>query len=94
MNLATTPLSWNGCLSALRLDRWMMGELGPEDAESVGAHVAGCAACSAAVAGMRGVREEVRALPLPPPARAPRRSGAARRSPPRAWAWRWRPGWS
>jgi hypothetical protein len=66
MNLATTPLSWNGCLSALRLDRWMMGELGPDDGESVGAHVAACAACSAAVAGMRGVREEVRALPLPP----------------------------
>jgi anti-sigma factor RsiW len=66
MNLATTPLSWNGCLSALRLDRWMMGELGPDDGETVSVHVAGCAACSAAVAGMRGVREEVRALPLPP----------------------------
>ncbi|MGZ6099479.1 MAG: hypothetical protein ACXWLL_13870 [Myxococcaceae bacterium] len=66
MNLATTPLSWNGCLSALRLDRWMMGELGAEDAETVGAHVSSCATCGAAVAGMRGVREEVRALPLPP----------------------------
>jgi len=65
MNLATTPLSWNSCLSALRLDRWMMGELASTDAESVGAHVAACAACSTAVAGMRGVREEVRALPLP-----------------------------
>ncbi len=66
MNLATTPLSWNACLSALRLDRWMMGELGPADAETVGTHVSACAACSAAMAGMRGVREEVRALPLPP----------------------------
>src|SRR5262249_31376017 len=28
-------------------------------------HLSACAACSAAVAGMRGVREEVRALPLP-----------------------------
>jgi len=65
MNLATTPLSWNSCLSALRLDRWMMGELASTDAESVGTHVAACAACSTAVAGMRGVREEVRALPLP-----------------------------
>ncbi|HZJ54141.1 MAG TPA: DUF4384 domain-containing protein [Myxococcaceae bacterium] len=65
MNLATTPLSWNACLSALRLDRWMMGELGAADAETVGAHVSSCAACSAAVAGIRGVREEVRALPLP-----------------------------
>lgn len=66
MNLTATPLSWNTCLSALRLDRWMMGELAAEDAETVGTHVSGCASCSAAVAGMRGVREEVRALPLPP----------------------------
>jgi hypothetical protein len=65
MNLADTPLSWNACLSARRLDRWMMGELGAADAETVGTHVSACAACSAALAGMRGVREEVRALPLP-----------------------------
>jgi hypothetical protein len=66
MNLTATPLSWNACLSALRLDRWMMGELDATDAETVGTHVASCATCSTAVAGMRGVREEVRALPLPP----------------------------
>lgn len=66
MNLAATPLSWNSCLSALRLDRWMMGELAAADAEGVGTHVSACAACSAAVAGMRGVREEVRTLALPP----------------------------
>jgi hypothetical protein len=65
MNLAATPLSWNACLSGLRLDRWMMGELDTTDAEIVGTHVSSCAACSAAVAGIRGVREEVRALPLP-----------------------------
>jgi hypothetical protein len=65
MNLATTPLSWNACLSALRLDRWMMGELDAVESETVGTHVSGCTACSTAVAGMRGVREEVRALPLP-----------------------------
>ena len=65
MNLTATPLSWNACLSALRLDRWMMGELGAADAETVGTHVSSCATCSAAVAGIRGVREEVRALPLP-----------------------------
>ena len=65
MNLATTPLSWNACLSALRLDRWMMGELDATEAETVGSHVGSCATCSTAVAGMRGVREEVRALPLP-----------------------------
>lgn len=83
MNLATTPLSWNACLSSLRLDRWMMGELGPADAETVGTHVSACAACSAAVSTMRGVREEVRAFPLPPalvhgpPARRPVRALAA-----------------
>ena len=65
MNLAATPLSWNACLSSLRLDRWMMGELDAADAETVGTHVSSCAACSAAVAGIRGVREEVRARPLP-----------------------------
>jgi len=65
MNLATTPLSWNACLSALRLDRWMMGELDSTDAESVGTHVGACAACSTALAGIRGVREEVHTLPLP-----------------------------
>ena len=65
MNLATTPLSWNACVSALRLDRWMMGELDASDTETVGTHVSSCAACSTALAGMRGVREEVRALPLP-----------------------------
>jgi len=65
MNLAATPLSWNACLSALRLDRWMMGELDAAEAESTGTHVSSCAACSTALAGMRGVREEVRALPLP-----------------------------
>ncbi|HEY1333126.1 MAG TPA: DUF4384 domain-containing protein [Myxococcaceae bacterium] len=65
MNLATTPLSWNACVSALRLDRWMMGELDATDTETVGTHVSSCASCSTALAGMRGVREEVRALPLP-----------------------------
>jgi hypothetical protein len=65
MNLAATPLSWNACLSALRLDRWMMGELDAADTESIGIHVSSCAACSTSLAGMRGVREEVRALPLP-----------------------------
>ena len=80
MNLAATPLSWNACLSSLRLDRWMMGELDTADAETVGTHVSACAACSAALAGMRGVREEVRALPL----RAALAGVAPRRRVPRA----------
>jgi Domain of unknown function (DUF4384) len=65
MNLAATPLSWNACLSALRLDRWMMGELDATDAETVGTHLSSCSTCLSAVAGIRGVREEVRTLPLP-----------------------------
>jgi hypothetical protein len=44
----------------------MMGELEPADAESIRAHVSLCAGCSTALAGMRGVREELRSLPLPP----------------------------
>jgi hypothetical protein len=65
MNLAATPLSWNACLSALRLDRWMMGELEAADTETVGTHVSSCSTCLSAVAGIRGVREEVRTLPPP-----------------------------
>ena len=65
MNTLTLP-PWTACLSALRLDRWMMGELEAADAESVRAHVTACAGCSTALAGMRGVREELRTLPLPP----------------------------
>src|SRR5262249_62347117 len=65
ISLAAPPPSGTPCPSALRLDRWMMGELGAADSENVGTPVSTCAACSAAVAGMRGVREEVRALPLP-----------------------------
>lgn len=66
MNLSLAFPPWTACFSALRLDRWMMGELDPADAESIRAHLTTCAGCSTAVAGMRGVREELRSLPLPP----------------------------
>ena len=66
MNLELALPPWTACLSALRLDRWMMGELEPTDAETVRTHVTACAGCSTALAGMRGVREELRTLPLPP----------------------------
>jgi hypothetical protein len=65
MNLAIDPPLWPACLSAFRLDRWMMGELPAPDAEAVKTHLAGCSTCTETVAGMRAVREEVRALPLP-----------------------------
>jgi hypothetical protein len=74
--------AWTACFSALRLDRWMMGELDPTDAESIRLHLATCAGCSTAVAGMRGVREELRSLPLPPALAAPRVSWKPRA----AWA--------
>jgi hypothetical protein len=65
MNPAIDPPLWPACLSAFQLDRWMMGELPPPDAETVREHLAGCPTCTEAVAGMRTVREEIRALPLP-----------------------------
>jgi Putative zinc-finger/Domain of unknown function (DUF4384) len=65
MNLAVDPPLWPACLSAFRLDRWMMGELPPPDAQAVKEHLAGCATCTETVAGMRAVRDEVRILPLP-----------------------------
>lgn len=65
MNLAIDPPLWPACLSAFRLDRWMMGELPPPDAESVKEHLSGCPTCTETVTGMRTVREEVRTLPLP-----------------------------
>jgi len=70
MNLELALPPWTACLSALRLDRWMMGELEPADADTVRAHVTTCAGCSTALAGMRGVREEMRSLPLPPALRS------------------------
>ena len=42
-----------GCLSDLRVDRWLAGDLGAADEESARAHAAGCAACAARVARFR-----------------------------------------
>jgi anti-sigma factor RsiW len=64
--------AWPACISALRLDRWMAGELGPAEAEEVRAHVAGCARCTSAVKSLAAARDEVRLPPLltlPAPAR-------------------------
>src|SRR5262249_22024847 len=95
MNTLTLP-PWTACLSALRLDRWMMGELEAADAESIRAHVTACAGCSTALAGMRGVREELRSLPLPPPLLSHPPPGGSRAPPTVRWGWPWprRPSWS
>lgn len=72
--------AWPACLSALRLDRWMAGELDPADSHEVRAHVEGCARCARAVESRRAAREEP--LPplriaAPPPRRARLRAGVA-----------------
>lgn len=81
----STPLanaSWPACLSALRLDRWTAGELRPAEAETVRAHVAGCARCRAASEWLREAKETaalppMRALLAPPTPRPPRIRGLA-----------------
>jgi Domain of unknown function (DUF4384)/Putative zinc-finger len=64
MNLAIDPPLWPACLSAFRLDRWMMGELPAPDAETVREHLAGCPTCTETLTSMRTIREEIRVLPL------------------------------
>jgi anti-sigma factor RsiW len=62
MGTAFADQAWRACLSALRLDRFLAGELPPRDADEVRAHLASCARCSEASAELRKGREE----PLPP----------------------------
>ena len=38
---ALAAAGWQACTSALRLDRWMLGELGQSDSDEVRAHVKG-----------------------------------------------------
>lgn len=57
---------WPACLSALHLDRFVLGELDDAAAEEVRAHLKSCTRCSEAVESMRP-REplpELRAVPL------------------------------
>ncbi|HWE24601.1 MAG TPA: zf-HC2 domain-containing protein [Myxococcales bacterium] len=44
---------WPACLSALHLDRWLMGELSQGEADAVLAHVSGCERCRRTVEAMR-----------------------------------------
>jgi hypothetical protein len=64
MNTLLANAAWPACLSALRLDRWMAGELGPAEAEDVRAHVDGCARCTSAVESIAGERDRARLPPL------------------------------
>src|SRR5882724_8822889 len=74
--MTTRParLIWPACLSALHLDRFLMGELTGAAAEQVRAHLAECARCSEAVDGMRMPRAEHL-----PPLRVVKRDPRARR---------------
>lgn len=80
MSTILASAAWPACLSALKLDRWMAGELGPAEAETVRAHVEGCDRCGAAWRSLRDARD---AASLPPlraagiPHRAARRRGIA-----------------
>ena len=60
MNSSLAKLSWPACLSALQLDRLRLGELSGAAQQEARAHVAGCAACGAALKEL-SIQE-----PLPP----------------------------
>ncbi len=62
MNASLANAAWPACLSALRLDRWMAGELGPAESDEVRAHTAGCERCASAVEALRAARN----VTLPP----------------------------
>ena len=56
--------AWPACLSALRLDRWMMGELNEDESALVRAHLTGCARCTRTVDAMRKERDETELPPV------------------------------
>ncbi|MEZ5332576.1 MAG: anti-sigma factor [Thermoanaerobaculia bacterium] len=63
-----------------RIESWLDGELPPEEARRLTAHLEGCAACARAAAWARTVREGLRGLPShdAPPAVVARIKAAAR----------------
>ena len=64
MSTALATAAWPACLSALRLDRFLAGELAPAEAEEVRGHLDGCARCAAALAGLEAARDATRLPPL------------------------------
>jgi hypothetical protein len=55
---------WPACLSALQLDRWMMGELSEPQSDVIDAHVGGCRRCGEVVDRLRAERDGTRLPPL------------------------------
>jgi hypothetical protein len=58
------------CLSDLRLDELMAGELGPDERARADEHLAGCARCGARLLELEGERAAYRPAPLGRPRRA------------------------
>ena len=62
MTTALLQRAWPACLSALQLDRWMLGELKETESELVRAHLSGCERCARTQA--RGARWGSRSMAL------------------------------
>jgi len=85
MSEALARNGWQACTSALRLDRWLGGELPPGEVEALEEHLAGCGRCAEAARSLRAGRGEE----LPPLRALTEASAPAWRAPSRA---RWRAG--
>ena len=79
----------SGCLSDLRLDRWMMGELDQSDRRAAGDHLDGCGACQKRLAELERDREHFRAELPPLVGMAERAKQVAKPRPNKARTWRW-----
>jgi len=64
MSTALATAAWPACTSALRLDRFLAGELPPAEADELRGHLDGCARCAAALAGLTAARDATRLPPL------------------------------
>jgi hypothetical protein len=84
----TTPLlerTWPACLSALQLDRWMLGELRQTESELVSIHLSGCGRCARMVDAMRAHRDATQLPRLRLLTVAPTIPTDEQRRPPRRW---------
>jgi Domain of unknown function (DUF4384) len=57
MTMPLVERAWPACLSALQLDRWMVGELKQRESDLVQVHVSGCERCARTAEAMRAQRE-------------------------------------
>ena len=78
----------DGCLSDLRIDLYLAGELQPALRDSAGAHLRGCESCAARLAELEQDRDRYRRADRPPlPRRAPVASPARPRASVHRWLW-------